>query len=226
MVFETAAADIFAPERTVQSQPADGTGDVVGAAQNATVDQDARADTGTDREEDCVTAAFGDAAPCLAQNIGSPVAIDNDLDTLVWQRSQDFAAQWVILPTGDVRRPNFACLGITDARDRDADGADAKSFGAGGGQQALKFLANQCSYRSALTAFQQHDALPDNLPVAGEEGTGKLGAAQVDSNDGGVGHDSNHQRRKSWAAESAKRRPSRVSWNRSERMRPLPCSAN
>jgi hypothetical protein len=61
VVFETTAADIFAPEGTVQSQPADGTSDVLGAAQNPAVNQDARANPRADGEEDRVAAAFGDA---------------------------------------------------------------------------------------------------------------------------------------------------------------------
>ena len=189
MVFEAAAADIFAPEGTVQSQPTDGAGDVVGAAQNPAVDQDARADTRADGQEDRVAAAFGDAAPCLAQDVSGPVAVDDDPDTLVRKRSQDFAAQRIIFPAGNVRRPNLARPGIADARDRDADGADVESFGASSGQQVLEFLADQCPHRAALTAFQGHDALPENLAVAGEERAGKLGAAQVESDDGGVGHE-------------------------------------
>src|ERR1035437_7491619 len=160
MVFKTSATDIFPPERTVQCQPADGASNVVGATQNPAVNQDACADPRADGEKDRVAATFGNAAPCLPQNVGGPVAIDNNLDTLVRKRSQDFTAQRVIFPAGNIRRPNFAGLGITDARDRDADGCDAESFGTGGGQQGLQFLANQSTHRSALAAFQRHDALP------------------------------------------------------------------
>ena len=131
VVFETAAADILAPEGTIQSQPADSAGDVMGAAQNPAIAQDARADTRADGEEDRVAAAFGDAAPRFAQNVTGPVAVEDD--SVVRERSEDFAAERVILPAGDVGRPNFARSGVTDARDRNADGVHVKSFGAGGG---------------------------------------------------------------------------------------------
>ena len=111
MVFEAAAADIFAPEGTVQRQPADGAGDVVRAAQNLAVNQDARADAGADGQKDRVAAAFGDAAPRFAQDVAGAVAVDGDPDTLVRDRGQDFAAQRIIFPAGDVRRPDLARLG-------------------------------------------------------------------------------------------------------------------
>ena len=189
MVFETAAADIFAPEGPVQSQPPDGAGDVVGAAQNPAVDQDARADARADGQEDGVTAAFGDAAPRFAQDVAGPVAVDDDPDAFVLDRGQEFAAQRIILPAGNVRRPNPAGPGITDPRDGHTDGGDVDSFGASSGQEILQFAADQFPNGPALAAFEGNAGFPENLPVAGEERCGKLGASQVDSDDGHVGHD-------------------------------------
>src|ERR1039458_72004 len=133
MIFETAAADILGPERPVQGQPADGASDVVGAAQYPAIDQDARADACADGQEDRVAAASSDPAPCLAQDVTGAVAVDDDPDTLVRKRGQDFAAQRIILPAGNVGRPDLARPGVTDARNRNPDGADVFSSDVGSG---------------------------------------------------------------------------------------------
>src|ERR1035441_3355398 len=133
MVFEAAAADILGPERPVQGQPADRAGNVMGAAQYPAIDQYARADARADGQEDGVAAAFSDAAPCLSQDVTGAVAVDDDPETLVRKRGQDFVAQRIILPAGNVGRPYLARAGMADARNRNSDGADLDPFGVGSG---------------------------------------------------------------------------------------------
>src|ERR1035441_62133 len=133
MVFEAAAADILSPEGTIQSQPTNGASDVVGAAQYPAIDQDARAYACADGQEDRVAAAFSDPAPCLAQDVTGAVAVDDDPDTLVRKRGQDFAAQRIIVPAGNVGRPDLGRPGVTDARNRNPDCADVYSSDVGSG---------------------------------------------------------------------------------------------
>ena len=58
------------------------------AAQNPAINQDSRADTRADGQEDGVAAALSRAAPRLTQDAAGPVAVYDDSDALVRDRSQ------------------------------------------------------------------------------------------------------------------------------------------
>src|ERR1035437_5897867 len=189
VMFEAAAENVFRPERTVQSQLADGAGDVVGAAQNPAVDQNARADTRADGQKDGIAAAFGDATPRLAQDVGGPVAVDDDRDALVRKRGQEFAAQRVIVPAGDVRRPDLARLRVTDAGNGDTYGNEFELPDVDSGQEQGEFVADQFADGTTLPACEWRDVLAEDPAFGCEQRAGKLGAAQVDSDDGRVGHE-------------------------------------
>jgi hypothetical protein len=47
-------------------------------------------------QKDGVAAAFGDATPRLAQDVGGPVAVHDDRDALIRERRQEFAAQFAM----------------------------------------------------------------------------------------------------------------------------------
>jgi len=174
VVFKAAACGVLLLPGLNQSHPADGPGDIIMAAQDAAIDEDTGADTGADREKDGVAAAARRSLPGLAEDVAGAVAVDADRGS--GKGVLELVQQRIVVPTGDVGRPDPAPARIIDARNAEADGGDFVL--------SNEFAGGCCDQRADCVALApiEQGALPVQEPtVLCKAGRGNLGAAQIKS---------------------------------------------
>src|SRR5690606_36849822 len=124
------------------------------------IDENSRANTGSDCEKDRVLHILRRALPRLAKNITSAVAFDFDGNIWNRQRSANRILQRIRFPPGNIRRPNGSAFPITDSRNGNANGTNFKPAGARNIERLFDLLLYQFAYLPTRSRFKL-----SNFPV-------------------------------------------------------------
>jgi hypothetical protein len=100
---------ITRPERTVDREPSDRAAEIAVTAQNFSAREYSRADARPDREKNRVTRTAGITLPGFAENVRGAVAVDRHAH-LATQRRAQLLEKWIVLPAGNIRRPDCALI--------------------------------------------------------------------------------------------------------------------
>src|SRR5206468_63859 len=133
-------------------------------------------------------------SPSLAENITIAIAFNADRDACPVfrklprargpERRFEFATEGIILPAGDVRRPDPPAFRIGDAGNGHADGANLNSSRSRGLEEIFDFALDQSPDPAALTPFQSSHRPGDYPSVAAQNGCGQLCSTQVKCDNG------------------------------------------
>src|SRR5439155_7528591 len=93
------------------------------------------------------------------------------------------AAQRVVPPAGDVRRPDAVTFLVSDSRDGDAHGLYRETVGAGHVPQLFNLSTYQRADSPATPASERNDRAMTQPSGLGQSGRGQLRAAEIEGED-------------------------------------------
>ena len=159
MVLQATAIDVLGAVRLPNGEPAGRAGDVAMAAEDAAVDEKADADPGTDGDEDRVAASLRRTAPRLAEHAGRAVRVDRHGDVGTDGLLQ-LVEERVVIPLGNVRRPDAPAFGTIDPGHGDAHGRHRRLLARGGDT-----LGDQCANIATASSGEQRTPALQQLAI-------------------------------------------------------------
>ena len=192
-MLKTTARCEFLPEGPFEREPAGGAGNIVRAAQDFAIHQNARTDARADGEKDRITAAARRALPGFAQNVRRPVAVNDHGNGFPTERGNNLRPQRVIFPAGNVWRPDPAGFRVGDARNADPDDGDATAVMTRDTPEFFQLSADESSDLFPAPGAELGGCAAKYFPVCEEERGGQFCAAEIEAEDNGswrILHDS------------------------------------